>query len=240
MNDHNPQMYVEIVEPDLEDSMRSLESYKFEDLSLKEGYEVSRFVETPRKDILCPICLGVAREPLECIQCGILICKKCANMMAHSTNRYLPQPRYMEKPRLTCPVCRSKAAPREPSLLLIKYINSLKIYCKNRSQGCPEICALENIKQHQKICQFSTICCANQQFCNRKGSKSDFITVNFPKPRIASYFNNSRIRKKDKVVCSEACKKLLLMKHALDSGQVNEALSMYHTAINELVSPRSK
>lgn len=227
MNDN--QLYVEIVEPDIEDSMRLPEVYRSDEYGLKEGFELERFVDTPRKDFQCPVCFGVVRDPLECVQCGMLICKKCANDV-FNTNRLPDHPGFPRKMRLTCPVCRSKAIPREPSLLLTKYINSLKIKCKNRLYGCEEIFPLDAIKTHQKACKFSMTSCANSQFCNKKGSKNEFINVSFPKPRKASYFIR-RIPKKDKSVCSEACKKLLLMKHILENDQKLEALQMFHSAL---------
>ncbi|CAG9334909.1 unnamed protein product [Blepharisma stoltei] len=225
--------YVEIVEADIDDPIL-VENYRHDDLSLKEGYEIDRFIEPPRKDFLCPVCLGVVRNPLECVQCGSLLCKKCFLEIISSShaNSHL---RLIRTPIVTCPICRSLAVPREPSILLLKYINNLQIACKNKNQGCGEICCLANIKEHQKTCQFSTVSCANQQFCNKRGTKNEFITVNFPKPRINSYFNDSRIRK-GKLVCSEICKRVMIMKNALDSGQINEPRAMHHDAIKELLS----
>ena len=50
-----------------------------------EGYNDSIFVQVPEDNLRCPICLGVARDPV-LTACGHLFCQKC----------FQKRPRYAE------------------------------------------------------------------------------------------------------------------------------------------------
>ena len=55
-----------------------------------------KFVSEPEDDLLCLICLEVAEEPWQHVQCGRLLCKECLDQLGH------------ENP---CPKCK-KAMPQ--------------------------------------------------------------------------------------------------------------------------------
>ena len=187
---------------------------------------MERFVEPPRKDFQCPICLGIVRQPLECCQCGILICRKCACGCSRQTNPFLNISSPI--PKFNCPICRNRAPPREPSGILKRIIRSLVVYCKNKPQSCPETFPLSEIKDHEKICEYKAIRCSNHTFCNKPGTKLNFINVEFPKhPK-----NSKNI--KCKQACSEACKKVILMDFMLKSEQHDKALDLFKEALEEL------
>ena len=194
--------------------------------SLKDGYDIDRFVEHPRKDFQCPICLGIVRSPLECSQCGILICRKCACQSSKQQNPFYSLSNPI--PKFNCPICRSRALPREPSAILKKILDSLMVYCKNKSQSCPEIFPLGEIKNHHKECKFKAIRCANHSFCDKQGNKTDFLVVEFP-----NYGRKSKVLK-SKLVCSEICKRVVLMDHMLKSDKNDEAINEYRSAIEAL------
>jgi hypothetical protein len=195
---------------------------------LKEGFDTERFVEPPRKDFQCPICLGVVRNPLECSQCGSLLCKKCACSCSRSQNSFIVMS--SSAPKFNCPICRTRAPPREPSSILKKIINNLMIFCKNKSYSCTESHPLGSIKQHQKECKFKAIRCANHTFCNKEGNKTDFITVEFKRS------GKSGSAAKSKLVCSEICRKIVLMDYYLRSDQLETAVQEYKNELDLLNS----
>ena len=221
----NPQDLIEIPEPVQEDNPNNW--YSASHLSImKDGYEIDRFVEPPRKDFQCPICLGVVRSPLECTQCGILLCKKCACGCSRPSNPFLSLPTSI--PKFNCPICRCKAPPREPSAILKKMINSLTVYCKNRPQSCQEVFPISDVKTHERICPYKAIRCANHIFCTKQGSKLNFTLVDFPK-----YAKNAK-NPKSKLVCSDMCKKIILMDFMLKTEQADKAIDAFREALEEL------
>ena len=198
-----------------------------ESTSLKEGFDLDRFVEVPRKDFQCPICLGVVREPLECTQCGVLLCRKCACNCGRVQNPFFGLSSNIQK--FNCPLCRNRTQPKEPSAILKKLINSLVVYCKNKKYSCEETRSLAEIKTHEKECEFKAIRCANHQMCNKQGNKSEFISVELP--RIKK--NNER---KMKLVCSEICKKVVMMDYMIKTDQIEKAIAEYKIALEALDS----
>ncbi|OMJ84180.1 hypothetical protein SteCoe_14732 [Stentor coeruleus] len=193
--------------------------------SLKEGYDLERFVEPPRKDFICLICLGVVRNPLECSQCGILLCKKCAYGCSKPQNPFFSMSSITIK--FNCPICRSRAAPREPSMILKKFISNLIVYCKNKDRGCKVCRSIGEIKNHEKECDFKVIRCANHGLCSKEGSKIDFITAKC----IKSEKNADR---KLKFVCSEICRKVVVMSYLLKADKSEEAVDQYKLALEQL------
>ena len=212
------QEVIEVVESEQEESNSNW--YNSSELSLlKEGYDVERFVEVPRKDFQCPICLGVVRAPLECSQCGILLCKKCAYSCVKHQNTFFTLNSASSK--FTCPLCRGRQPPREPSAILKNIIISLTVFCKNKSHGCTQTFKLNEGKTHQKTCEFKSIRCANHHFCKKEGNKGDFITVEYPRQ------GKSNLPPKLKLVCSEICKKVVIMDYYLRTEQTDKAINEY-------------
>ncbi|OMJ87435.1 hypothetical protein SteCoe_10853 [Stentor coeruleus] len=219
------QEIIEVMEPEQDDISQNWCNMS-EAGNLKEGYDMERFTEPPRKDFQCPICLGVVRNPLECSQCGILLCKKCACSCSKPQNPFFIMTSSV--PKFNCPICRSRAAPREPSSILKKIINSSVVYCKNKSHGCPVSEALGEIKNHEKECKFKAIRCANHGFCDKQGNKIDFISVEFSKIGKGSYPTKS------KLVCSDICRKVVIMDHLLKTDQSEKAINEYRMALEPL------
>jgi hypothetical protein len=221
------QEIIEVMESEQEDSGQNW--FSNTDLSrLKEGYDVERFVEPPRKDFQCPICLGVVRSPLECSQCGILICKKCAYSCSRAQNPFFSMSSQI--PKFNCPLCRSRASPREPSAVLKKILGNLVVYCKHKAQLCEDSFPLGEVKFHEKKCKFKAVRCANHIFCDKHGTKINFIVVEVPK------YGKNPGDNKSKLVCSEICKKVIIMDYLLKSEQTEKAINEYRLALEGLPS----
>lgn len=193
--------------------------------SLKEGYDLDRFVDPPRKDFNCLICLGVVRNPLECSQCGILLCKKCAYSCSKPQNPFFSMPN--TTPKFNCPICRSRSAPREPSVILKKIISTLVVFCKNKERGCGVCKGLGEIKNHEKECDYKVIRCANHGLCSKEGSKIDFIIAKCLK-------TGKNANHKSKLVCSEVCRKVVIMSYLLKADKCEEAIDQYRLALEQL------
>jgi len=222
----NPQEIIEVMESEHEENNQNW--FNVSELSvLKEGYDLERFVDQPRKDFHCPICLGVVRFPLECSQCGILLCKKCACSCSKPQNPFFTLS--STTPKFNCPICRSRQPPREPSVILKNIIFALKVFCKNKSHGCDRSLPLGEIKAHQKDCEFKAIRCANHHFCKKEGDKTDFIPVEFPRT------GKSNQPPKSKLVCSEVCKKVALMDYYLRTEQTDKAINEYKRELDNLM-----
>ena len=59
-----------------------------------KGYDQDQFVDPPLDDLVCLICLSVARDPQQVNCCGKVLCKTCLQEHRRHCN--------------TCPHCRKK------------------------------------------------------------------------------------------------------------------------------------
>jgi hypothetical protein len=221
------QEVIEVIESEQEENNSNW--YNVSELSLlKEGFDLERFVDHPRKDFHCPICLGVVRNPLECSQCGILLCKKCAYSCVKHQSTFFTLTSSSSK--FNCPICRGRQPPREPSQILKNIISALQVFCKNKSHGCLHSCSLGELKSHQKDCEFKAIRCANHHFCKKEGNKGDFLSVEFPR------VGKSNLPGKSKLVCSEVCRKVVFMDYYLRTEQTEKAISEYKKELDAWIS----
>jgi TNF receptor-associated factor 4 len=71
-----------------------------------KGYD-HQFVELPSNDLICPICMCVARDPQQINCCGMVLCKGCLEQhKMHSNN---------------CPQCRKIS-----TVLLIEEVSTTR------------------------------------------------------------------------------------------------------------------
>ena len=95
-------------------------------------------------DFICQICLYFVVEPVECLTCNSIFCKKCLYEYTlyskHCPNR-----------------CDIKYRP--VNRILKNLINSVKVPCIYYHKGCREILTYESFYSHVKICEFSPYMC---------------------------------------------------------------------------------
>jgi TNF receptor-associated factor 4 len=132
-----------------------------------KGYD-HQFVEPPPDDLICLICLCVARDPQQINCCGKVLCKGC--LEEHKKNSTV------------CPQCRkninSFADKRskyhlEKNCMVHKHNNyyhnttgerhilSLKARCDNTSNGCEWAGELRSLDEHLAGCGFTLLSCPN-------------------------------------------------------------------------------
>ena len=108
------------------------------------GYECE-FVDVPRDDDYCIICLLPARDPQQTkCECAKLYCKSCYGKLKSTSG--------------TCPTCRQPldAFPDRNSARRVK---SMRVKCPTK--GCPWVNELGSLDKHLETCGFVLMPCAN-------------------------------------------------------------------------------
>ncbi|XP_028393375.1 E3 ubiquitin-protein ligase PDZRN3-B-like isoform X2 [Dendronephthya gigantea] len=121
-----------------------------------QGYDVNRFQEGVREDLLCSICQEVPKDPRLCQHKDHIFC------FAH-ISRHLDCD--LVQNSQTCPVCRyplNEETLRRPTGFLKNYLDDLKIKCDNHDRGCPDYVRLENLPRHVKECGYAPAMCRNE------------------------------------------------------------------------------
>ncbi|XP_075547414.1 RING finger protein 151-like [Dermacentor variabilis] len=92
-------------------------------------YSVENFEPRPPQELVCTVCLGVYRNPVEC-PCRHVFCSDCINGWLANSNGF---------GGASCPVCRRGVAAFQlvPVLPLVSnMIARLTVRCPNRDAGC--------------------------------------------------------------------------------------------------------
>ena len=95
-------------------------------------------------DFICQICLYFVIDPVECLTCNSVFCKKCL----YEYTLYSKH----------CPN-RCEINYRPVNRILKNLINSVKVPCIYYHKGCREILTYETYYSHLKICEFSPYMC---------------------------------------------------------------------------------
>ena len=180
----------------------------------KDGYPVERFTSPPSEDYICIVCIGVVRDPLECQNCGLLLCSKCVSSYLESRRQRGGM--LGLRADFSCPTCRHKAEPRRPSRVLTDIIAELEVFCKNRAEGCGEVRKLRDVKLHQKACVCRATRCV---YCNAQGSKEEFLQSESEGKRIYA--------------CSIACQRTYEFQHLLRTKKREDAVKLYFSLLQE-------
>lgn len=133
----------------------------------------------------CPICLELAKDPVEHFVCDGIFCRECLSQ----TNR--------------CPMCRDLLTDRNVKRLNRHLKNDIydeiQIRCPNYSRGCHQICTLTNCSIHRDTCSFELIKCGiggcqeeqlragmalHQQFCPNRSIQCPYCTTSIKAPHM--------------------------------------------------------
>ena len=101
----------------------------------------------------CPICIKIAKNPVESDCCGNIFCSLCTKKLSN------------------CPICRKENLKTHPSLLIRKIINAIPIKCNFE---CGYINTVDFMEQHYLSCQNRLFICKIQN-CNKSFKKPEFI-----------------------------------------------------------------
>ena len=114
----------------------------------------------------CILCKNIMVTPKECNNCCKGFCKKCINdyiqdLMAGGYD-------------ITCPNCGCENfKPKEPHPLVTKTLNSLKVLCMNKAQGCTAKIPYLEMSKHMIECDYATMKCTNYG-CEKEMFKKDY------------------------------------------------------------------
>ena len=101
------------------------------------GYDCD-LIEEPPDDLVCPICLLPPRKPHLISCCGRKLCHSCVDRVQQAG-----QP---------CPCCRGEQYVIVIDKMVERQVLDLKVYCKNKSKGCPWSGELRDLEKHTKSC----------------------------------------------------------------------------------------
>ena len=117
----------------------------------EEGYEDHRFEKEVDVNLHCPICSNVLKNPVQCLRNQHLFCSPCII-------------RHLEQNSQTCPTCKEELTAETlllPPIIVIDFLNALKIRCDFAARGCRELVELEFLKRHVAQCGYSPTKCEN-------------------------------------------------------------------------------
>ncbi len=109
---------------------------------------VNEFVDKVPEDHQCTICTSILTDPIQNECCGQLFCDGCLK-------------EWLQKQK-TCPHCREANFNFIKDKRTKRAIDSLKIYCPNRSKGCDKITTLGECNQHLEKCLFVEVSCTKK------------------------------------------------------------------------------
>ena len=126
------------------------------------GYDYM-FLEEPPSDVVCPICRLVAREPLQVSCCGKIYCKSCYTELESQS-----------KWSLRCANCREEEPDSFPDRKTAGQINSLRVACTKREEGCLWRGALREVSRHLSRCEYADMSCPfNSLGCSVRPLRKD-------------------------------------------------------------------
>ncbi len=108
------------------------------------------FVDKVPEDHHCTICTSILTDPVLTECCGQLFCDGCLKNWLQSQRKK------------TCPHCRKANFNNIKDLRMKRAIDSLKIYCPNRSKRCDKITTLGECNQHLEKCLFVEVSCTKK------------------------------------------------------------------------------
>ena len=117
----------------------------------EEGYEDDRFEKEVDRNLHCPICMNVLKDPVQCRRNQHYFCTPCIT-------------RYLRHNSSTCPTCRDELTIEtlgQPARIVTDLLSSLNIHCDYADRGCGEMVELEFLKGHVINCGYSPTLCAN-------------------------------------------------------------------------------
>ncbi len=106
------------------------------------------FVDKVPEDHQCTICTNILTDPVLTECCGQLFCEGCLK-------------KWLQKQK-TCPHCREINFVSIKDKWMKRAIDSLKVYCPNRSKGCDKITTLSECNQHLEKCLFVEVSCTKK------------------------------------------------------------------------------
>ena len=109
-----------------------------------------RFHGDVNRNLHCPICLKVFKDPVQCHRNQHLFCTPCILRHLKQLHR--------------CPTCHEELTPEtlvQPPRIVTDMLSSLNITCDYVQRGCREVVGLGVLELHVKQCNFAPVACSN-------------------------------------------------------------------------------
>ena len=126
----------------------------------KEGIPLEFVLNKISKDFICPICLNLVWDIVDCTQCGSLFCRNCIkNSLA--------------KVKDCCPICRKSPFTYSDCKALKKLFIGIQLKCPNKP--CNEKILYHEYVSHLEKCKFRKYHCSNDgcDYENTLNNKKD-------------------------------------------------------------------
>ena len=108
------------------------------------GYNVECFQCNVDEELICSICNGVLKDPIQTQSCEHSFCSKCILEWL--------------KEQTSCPVCRSEVLLNDlkpVARILRNLLGKLMIFCENKNFGCTLVMRLDQLPPHLFQCEFN-------------------------------------------------------------------------------------
>ena len=99
--------------------------------------DVIKFVEPLPDELQCPLCLEFLKEPTLTSCCGHHFCRECINRAITRSH--------------VCPLCNNQGFQTLLNKEKQRLVNTLKVYCKWKSQGCEWVGELGRLEHHLDV-----------------------------------------------------------------------------------------
>ena len=173
------------------------------------------FVNELPRDLHCPVCLYVLKDPCQ-ISCGHRFCTKCIENLKKQSDVF------------SCPVDRQQIkGDIFPDMAAKRHINSLKVKCYNFRKGCAWTGDLVDRRTHSKNCQYTTHNCRNcgvilqildlenhQAVCPKRPVNCKYCEVKFPLSDMDKHF---AVCSQFPVSCPNSCSSSLIARSLIDN-----------------------
>ena len=130
-------------------------------------------------DFICQICLFFVIDPVECLTCNSVFCKKCL----YEYTLYSKH----------CPN-RCEINYRPVNRILKNLINSVKVPCIYYHKGCREILTYETYYSHLKSCEFSPYMCNQCYLVDVKENVENHCNICQKLKIVKDFSNNNNSR----------------------------------------------
>ena len=128
---------------------------------VENGYNDARFHGDVDRNLHCPICLKVFKDPVQCLRNQHLFCTPCISRHLKQLHR--------------CPTCHEKLTPEtlvQPPRIVTDMLSSLNITCDYVQRGCRKVVELGVLERHIRHCSFVPVVCSNYG-CNSILNRQD-------------------------------------------------------------------
>ena len=156
--------------------------------------------------IQCKICMNILIDPVDCLYCNQTFCKNCINNYL-KTNKNCPFDNFVKQNKNeennnnnnnNIKLEKNSEKNLKPSSNNInKLIDSLRLYCSYKNNGCNMELCLKEINEHEEKCRFKNRKIMTSSIINNNNSKNEKIK-HFKKEDSCISFSNVDVSKIDK------------------------------------------